>query len=121
MGILEYGAKFCAKKLDEMDRTQRYPIAVPSPEIVLHTDLPYCSGGDPAHRLDLCYPAKGGDFPLVIDIHGGGLIYGTKALNRDLRFTWQSRALRWPALITGWCRKLVSMDKFGIYLLAFVG
>ena len=37
MGILEYGAKFCAKKLDEMDRTQRYPIAVPSPEIVLHT------------------------------------------------------------------------------------
>lgn len=47
MGILEYGAKFCAKKLDEMDRTQRYPIAVPSPEIVLHTDLPYCSGGDP--------------------------------------------------------------------------
>lgn len=38
MGILEYGAKFCAKKLDEMDRTQRYPIAVPSPEIVLHTD-----------------------------------------------------------------------------------
>ena len=35
MGILEYGAKFCAKKLDEMDRTQRYPIAVPSPEIVL--------------------------------------------------------------------------------------
>ena len=83
MGILEYGAKFCAKKLDEMDRTQRYPIAVPSPEIVLHTDLPYCSGGDPAHRLDLCYPAKGGDFPLVIDIHGGGLIYGTKALNRD--------------------------------------
>ena len=21
MGILEYGAKFCAKKLDEMDRT----------------------------------------------------------------------------------------------------
>ena len=40
MGILEYGAKFCAKKLDEMDRTQRYPIAVPSPEIVLHTDLP---------------------------------------------------------------------------------
>ena len=44
MGILEYGAKFCAKKLDEMDRTQRYPIAVPSPEIVLHTDVPYCSG-----------------------------------------------------------------------------
>lgn len=83
MGILEYGARFCAKKLDEMDRTQRYPIAVPSPEIVLHTDLPYCSGGDPAHRLDLCYPAKGKDFPLVIDIHGGGLIYGTKALNRD--------------------------------------
>ena len=62
MGILEYGAKFCAKKLDEMDRTQRYPIAVPSPEIVLHTDLPYCSGGDPAHRLDLCYPAKGRRF-----------------------------------------------------------
>ena len=114
MGILEYGAKFCAKKLDEMDRTQRYPIAVPSPEIVLHTDLPYCSGGDPAHRLDLCYPAKGGDFPLVIDIHGGGLIYGTKALNRD--FT-----LHLADLITGWCRKLVSMDKFGIYVLAFVG
>ena len=44
MGILEYGAKFCAKKLDEMDRTQRYPIAVPSPEIVLHTDLPYPRG-----------------------------------------------------------------------------
>lgn len=83
MGILELGAKFCAKKLDEMDRTQRYPIAVPPPEIVLHTDLPYRSGGDPAHRLDLCYPAKGGAFPLVIDIHGGGLIYGTKALNRD--------------------------------------
>lgn len=58
MGILEYGAKFCAKKLDEMDRTQRYPIAVPSPEIVLHTDLPYCSGGGPAHRLDLAIPQR---------------------------------------------------------------
>lgn len=46
-------------------------------------DLPYLQGGNPMHTLDVIY-AEGTTKkqPVLIDIHGGGWIYGNKEINR---------------------------------------
>ena len=44
------------------------------------TDVPY--GEDKAETLDFYYPDGGEDLPLIVDIHGGGLVYGTKENNK---------------------------------------
>ncbi len=44
------------------------------------TDVPY--GDDKAETLDFYYPDGGENLPLIVDIHGGGLVYGNKELNK---------------------------------------
>lgn len=44
------------------------------------TDVPY--GDDKAETLDFYYPDGGERLPLIVDIHGGGLVYGTKENNK---------------------------------------
>lgn len=47
-------------------------------------NLPYCQGQDPKHRFDLYRPEqRGGPFPLVISIHGGGWTQGSKQRGAD--------------------------------------
>lgn len=47
-------------------------------------DVPYGEKDDPAHRMDVFRPAGSADqkLPVVINIHGGGLIMGCKEFNR---------------------------------------
>ena len=46
-------------------------------------DLPYIDDGDRYHMLDVYYPeAHEGKLPVIIDVHGGGWMYGDKELNR---------------------------------------
>lgn len=54
------------------------------PQINCVSNLPYRSGvPNTEYRLDLYIPLRqAGPFPLIIDIHGGGLVYGSKELNR---------------------------------------
>lgn len=46
-------------------------------------DIPYLNDGHKHHQLDIYYPEKHDcNLPVIIDIHGGGWMYGDKELNR---------------------------------------
>lgn len=46
-------------------------------------DHSYIDDGSPFHMLDVYYPENAeGKLPVIIDIHGGGWMYGTKELNK---------------------------------------
>lgn len=47
-------------------------------------DNPYIDDGNPMHLIDVCYPKnREGKLPVIIDIHGGGWMYGDKELNKN--------------------------------------
>lgn len=46
-----------------------------------HLDIAYSDDGHPMHTLDVYRPEGEGKLPVIIDIHGGGWIYGTKEIN----------------------------------------
>lgn len=51
--------------------------------ITRRADIAYLDDGDRYHLIDAYYPEKNnGKLPAVIDIHGGGWMYGDKDLNR---------------------------------------
>ncbi len=51
--------------------------------VIEHRDIPYLDDGNPAHRLDVYRPSDiDGVLPVVINIHGGGLVMGSKEFNR---------------------------------------
>ena len=54
------------------------------PENIIEvSDIPYIEDGNNGHLLDVYYPADiHGPFPVIINIHGGGFIYGDKAINK---------------------------------------
>lgn len=49
--------------------------------------IDYAGDGDRGHFLDIFYPSdaheSGRSYPVVIDCHGGGFVYGTRELNRS--------------------------------------
>ena len=46
-------------------------------------NLPYLDSGNPYHTIDIYYPVEHeGPLPVIIDVHGGGWMYGDKELNR---------------------------------------
>lgn len=67
------------------DRDRQFP---PLHEITRETDIPYAGDTLPAHRLDVYYPERAADaqpdslLPVMINIHGGGLLIGNKEFNR---------------------------------------
>ena len=47
------------------------------------TNIPYTESGSEYHLLDVYYPEDAkGPLPVIIEIHGGGWMYGTKDLNK---------------------------------------
>lgn len=47
-------------------------------------DIPYINDGERAHLLDIYYPEGTKDkLPVIIDIHGGGWMYGYKEINKN--------------------------------------
>lgn len=57
---------------------------VPPDNVVKVKDIQYIDDGNAYHRLDILYPdGLGADekLPVIVDIHGGGWMYGTKDLN----------------------------------------
>jgi len=64
----------------------------PAPASVsLHMNLPYLDDGSSAHQLDLALPAKRGENPLLIFVHGGAWVSGDKSMYQRVGFIWGQR------------------------------
>jgi acetyl esterase/lipase len=51
--------------------------------IIEIANIPYIADGHKGHLLDVYYPDNlEGPFPVIIDIHGGGFLYGYKEMNK---------------------------------------
>lgn len=82
MGIKKYCVNKMLKSWEKRDNKalaeQSLPIGVK--EIV---DIPYINDGHRGHLLDVYYPENAkGKLPVIIDIHGGGFLYGYKGMNK---------------------------------------
>lgn len=59
-------------------KNEKYPSGIRE-----YRDIPYLDDGDTYHLLDIYIPENAGiSLPVLIDIHGGGWMYGTKEINR---------------------------------------
>lgn len=77
MKIMQMVWKACAKSDAEVHAKQ-------TPPDTLHKeyDIPYIDDGNRYHMLDVYYPQNlTENLPVIIDIHGGGWMYGDKGLN----------------------------------------
>ncbi|MDL2319223.1 alpha/beta hydrolase [Eubacteriales bacterium OttesenSCG-928-A19] len=87
--IVRYGIRRNWEKVAASDAA-RIAEQTPTPGVAVARDIPYIEGGDPMHLLNVYTPegASGmplptlGPLPTIVDIHGGGWVYGDKDLNR---------------------------------------
>lgn len=72
--IWDFMDYYDTKRLSEQEMTEGVSVI---------KDIPYIENADVYRRLDI-YAPEGNtkDLPVIIDIHGGGLMYGEKELNR---------------------------------------
>ena len=62
----------------------KHATQTPPDSLIKKEDIPYIDDGNIYHQLDVYYPKgtkKSEKLPVIIDIHGGGWIYGDKDLN----------------------------------------
>lgn len=79
--IMQMVWRFC----DDGDKS-KHAKQNPPKDIELISDIPYIDDGNYYHKLDIMYPnsiSKGDQLPVIIDIHGGGWMYGDKGLNEN--------------------------------------
>ena len=63
----------------------KHAVQTPPDDVIEVNDIPYIDDGNIYHLLDVYYPESavaGSQLPVIIDIHGGGWIYGDKELNK---------------------------------------
>lgn len=67
------------KQDDKRIATLKWPA-----NIVESRDNAYIDDGNPMHLIDVCYPEGATEkLPVIIDVHGGGWMYGDKELNKN--------------------------------------
>lgn len=71
---------------------KRLSSQTPTPGVSGDRDIPYLEDGDVMHLLDVYYP-EGTDclLPVIVDVHGGGWVYGTKEINEYFCMSLSSR------------------------------
>lgn len=71
------------KQVEKSDNV-RIASQEPEPGVAVVSDIPYIEDGEKRHLLDVYYPEKraGEKLPILIDIHGGGWMYGYKEINK---------------------------------------
>lgn len=66
--------------------TNRLKKQTESAGVTVKKDIPYISDGNKYHLLDIYYPENAAEkLPVIIDIHGGGLMYAEKRLIASMR------------------------------------
>lgn len=72
-------------------KRQNYPLD----DLYILKDIPYVQDGHPLHRLDILSQRENlMNLPTIINIHGGGLIYGDKELNQNFNAEFARRGFR---------------------------
>ncbi len=81
--------KFIRKKIIEnwekvaVSDAERIAKQTPTPNVTVRRKIPYNDDGHEMHTLNVYYPDNAkGLLPTVVDIHGGGWLYGDRELNR---------------------------------------
>ena len=77
--VMQMVWKFC-----ETGDNNKHAKQTPPENIVKVKNIPYIDDGNAYHQLDVLYPENlgpGAKLPVIIDIHGGGWMYGAKDLN----------------------------------------
>lgn len=72
-------------KAENLDRwLEKHSKEVPFPEGVAEIqNIPYIQDQKPCHQMNIYYPKHAGDrLPVIVNVHGGGLLMGNKELNR---------------------------------------
>lgn len=70
-------------KITERNDEKRIASQTPTPGITQITDIPYMDDSMKAHLLDIYYPENTEEkLPVIVDIHGGGWLYGYKEINK---------------------------------------
>lgn len=85
MEIIREILKLHWKNTEKKDNI-RIASQTPTPGIKTVCDIPYIDDGEKAHLLDIYYPESTKDtdkLPVIIDIHGGGWMYGYKEINKN--------------------------------------
>ncbi|HOO23144.1 MAG TPA: alpha/beta hydrolase [Clostridia bacterium] len=81
MGIYKNLVNTFCKVNDKVDRA-RLAKKTPFEKVTKVFDIPYLDDGNKYHQLDVYYPEGNSEkLPVIIDIHGGAWIYGTKEIN----------------------------------------
>ena len=67
-------------------------------------DIPYINDGKWQHKLDVYFPEnmENEKLPVIIDIHGGGWMYGDKELNKPYCLTIASKGNVVDFAFGGW-------------------
>ena len=82
MDIIKSILKLNWKAVGKSDQ-KRIDSQTPTPGIQQIIDIPYIDDGERGHLLDIYYPEEtAGKLPVIIDIHGGGWMYGYKEINK---------------------------------------
>lgn len=79
------------KMTEKMDK-ERLATQRPMPGIDGFFDIPYTGEGEEEHLLDVYFPqGTTSKLPTIVDIHGGGWMYGNKELNKNYCYYLASR------------------------------
>lgn len=81
-GFVAFAASILWDFMDDYD-TKRLSTQEMSEGVSVIKDIPYIEDADAYRMLDIYYPAGEVEkLPVIVDIHGGGLMYGDKDMNR---------------------------------------
>lgn len=81
-GIIKKQVQAKAENLDRW--LEKHNKEVPFPENVAEIqNIPYIQDQKTCHQMNIYYPKHAGDrLPVIVNVHGGGLLMGNKELNR---------------------------------------
>lgn len=82
--FLAFGASLLWKFMDFYD-AKRMESQTMSEGVQVLSNLPYVANAEQHQTLDIYYPPDADEaavYPVIIDIHGGGLMYGEKEMNQ---------------------------------------
>lgn len=86
MGFHKFLIKGFTSVIGKMD-TKRLKTKTPVEGITVNSDIAYQSTDNKFHLLDVYAPTAEGKLPVIIDIHGGAWVYGTKDINKHYCMT----------------------------------